>query len=283
MSTALERLHGTQATLFPEPYVVSTPAIKLNPATIRVERISIGQVVSFQRVMSKAVWRPAPGRKLAFLVKSQTNMLGLIVLVSPVINLAARDQHLDLPKDASDKGKALRKYADMSVCVAAQPFGWHWNGGKLIASIATTLGDHWHDQYGDTLRGITTTSLWGKGSQYNRLYKFLGYTKGFGHEHISDDDYAAMISWMRRNNVPIPSCRFGDGSNARMRRIAAYRKASGDKTVTLVHGNKRGIYYHEAVPPTKRSDVIDAWYSRWGLPRYERTRDQQPPYRNGLT
>jgi hypothetical protein len=232
--------------------------------------------------MSKAVWRPSPGRKLAFLIHANVGLIGLVFLSSPIINLKARDEYLNLPKDPSERGRALRSYCDMSGCVATQPFGWHWNGGKLIALLATTLGDAWTERYGDELKGVCTTSLWGRGSQYNRIYKFLGYTKGYGHQHISDDEYAKMLEWMRDNDVPIPSSRFGEGSNPRMRRIAAYRKASGDKSITLMHGEKRGIYYRDATSSSDRESIIAHWYERWGLPRYERTMHDDPPYTDGL-
>ena len=254
----------------------------IDPSRITVQQISSGEAATIQPLISKAVWRPAPGRKLAFAVLHNEDLLGLAFLASPVINLGVRDDYLDFPKDASLKGKVLRNYADLSVCVSIQPFGWRWNGGKLVALVATTLGDFWFDRYGDELKGITTTSLWGKGSQYNRVYKFLGYTKGFGHEHISDERYAEMMAWMRANGFEIPSSAFGAGSNARMRRIMAYRKASGEKTVTLLHGNKRGVYYHDAVDPASRADVINFWYERWGKPRFDRTKDLQPPYLSGL-
>lgn len=255
---------------------------ELDPKKITVEKVSAGVMQKLQPQMSKAIWRPAPGRKLGFLVRHENVLLGLIFLASPVINMSDRDSALNLPKDPSDRGKELRHYADLSVCVATQPFGWHWNGGKLMALIATTLGDFWLEQYGDELKGITTTSLWGKGSQYNRIYKMFGYTKGFGHEHISNLEYHKMIQWLRDNNHSVPSASFGAGSNVRMRRITAYRKLSGDKTKNLVHGKKRGIYYHAAQEASKRSDVIHYWYERWGKPRYDRTKDLEPPYKNGL-
>lgn len=233
--------------------------------------------------MSKAVSRPAPGRKLGFVCEHGEYLLGLIFLASPIINLGARDRFLNLPSDPADRGLALRHYADLSVCVSAQPIGWHWNIGKLLALLATTVGDVFEESYGDQLSGVTTTSLWGRGSQYNRIYKFLGYTSGYGHEHISDSAYQTMLSWMRANHVPVPSSRFGEGSNPRMRRIAAYRKASGDTEVTLLHGNKRGIYYHDAINSSQREETIMAWYERWGLSRYERTRHQTPPYVDGVS
>lgn len=261
----------------------STPAIELRPDAITVQQVQASVIQELQPKMSKAVWRPAPGRKLGFLIQHEEHLLGLAFLASPVINMKERDAHLDLSSNPSEKGKQLRNYADLSVCVAAQPFGWHWNGGKLIALLATTFGDFWENRYQDKLLGICTTSLWGRGSQYNRIYRFLGYTKGFGHEHISDTRYQEMLHWMRANNVQIPSSRFGAGSNPRMRRIAAYRKASGDRTVSLHHGHKRGIYYHGSEPPENRQKVINAWFIRWGKPRYDRTKLEIPPYQDGLS
>ena len=263
-----------------EPY--TCPLFEIDPALIKVDQVSTSVIVHYQKQMSKAVWRPAPGRKLGFLVKHGDAIIGLIFLASPVINLGERDNFLNLSKDKTKKGKELRSIMDISVCVSAQPIGWHYNLGKLCALIAPTLGDFFKARYGDELRHVVTTSLWGRGTQYNRVYKFLGYTKGHGHEHISDDTYKGMMDWLRSNGHEVPSCRFGDGSNPRMRRITAYRKASGDKTVKLVHGNKRGIYYHQAVEPSKRDEVIRTWFERWGRARYERTKELVAPYQNGL-
>ena len=64
-----------------------------------------------------------------------------------------------------------------------------------------------------------------------------------------------------------------------MRRIAAYRKLSGDKTVTLQHGHKRGVYYHDATPPEDRDAVIREWFTTFGWPRYKQTmRRNARPY-----
>jgi Domain of unknown function (DUF4338) len=266
---------------------VTTPLTEVRADDIRVLNVGSNVVAHYQRQMSKAVWRPAPGRKLGFLVVQDDNLLGLIFLASPVIRLSARDKYL-FPNAGSgfNYGKAIREYMDMSVCVSAQPIGWHWNLGKLMALIAPTLGDYVTERYPqDEFKGVTTTSLWGRGSQYNRIYKYLGMTKGFGHEHVSDAQYKRMVEYLESRTIfggRLPSCRFSDGSNPRMRRIAEYRKVTSDNNVTLEHGNLRGVYYHAAVPPQQRRRVIREWYERWGKPRYERTNNQLPPYQNGL-
>jgi len=255
----------------------------IDPDKIQVSQIDAGKMVFLQKRMSKAIWKPAPGRKLAFMVKHESDLLGLIFLASPVINMSARDNILNLSKDKSEKGKQLRNVADLSVCVSSQPFGWRWNGGKLMAMIATTLGDFWEQRYNDKLSHVVTTSLWGKGAQYNKVYKFIGYTKGYGHEHIPEEKYKDMLKWMKDNNIEIPSCSFGAGSNAKMRRISAYRKASGDMSVNLKHKKIRGIYIHEAIDPLQRNAVIHKWYEKWGYPRFTRKVNEIPPYNNGLT
>lgn len=267
--------------LVEKPY--SCPLVKIDPSKVWVKQTDSGTLAHWQRQMSKAIWRPAPGRKLGFFVMHNQDTIGLIFLASPVINLTERDKRLNLSKDPKEKGKQLRSIMDVSVCVSAQPIGWHWNLGKLCAMLATTLGDFFEQRYGEPLKHLVTTSLWGRGTQYHRAWEFLGYTKGHGHEHISDVRYSEMMQWLKEHGHEIPSCRFGAGSNPRMRRIAAYRKHSGDKSVTLVHGNKRGIYYHKAVPSSSRQEVINKWFTRWGLPRYERTKDKSAPYQDGLS
>lgn len=280
-SQPLPPLHDL--TLFGQSYAAPSADYRLiDPDSIFVEQCPTDVMVSYQRLMSRAVWRPAPGRKLAFLVKHNDDLLGLLFLASTVINLGPRDRFLDLPADSSKRGLALRHYADLSVCVAIQPAGWRWNLGKMLALLAPTLGDFWQNAYGDPLVGLTTTSLWGRGSQYNRVWRFLGYTQGYGHEHVGDDDYRVMVQRLRLANVTPSSARFGEGPNTRMARIMQYRRLSGDKRVTVFHGHQRGIYYHPAVNPAERPRVLAAWYERWGRPRFERMRDTEPPYLTGL-
>jgi len=268
---------------FPLYYNTTHQKIKINPDKIWVQQVPVNIMVELQKKCSKAIWRPAPGRKLGFLVRHKDKIIGLIFLASPVINLSVRDKYLNLSKDPAIRGKELRNYYDMSVCVGIQPLAWYWNIGKLCALIAPTLGDFINNRYpNDEFKGIITTSLWGKSVQYDRIYKFLGYTKGYGHFQISDDKYKEMINWLKKHNIEVPSSKFGAGSNSRMRRISAYIKYSGDKSVSIKHGQKRGVYYHEAIQSSERKNIIKFWYERWGLPRYNRVKNKKPPYYNGL-
>lgn len=265
-------------------YTVSTPLLEIHPEAIRVLSAPVEVVAWYQKRMSKAIWRAAPGRKLGFLVVQDEHLLGLLFLASPVIRLAARDKYLfpNAP-NGFDYGTALRDYMDLSICVAAQPVGWHWNLGKLMALIAPTLGDYVESRYPENeFRGVITTSINGgnKATQYTRVYKYLGETEGFGHEHISNDLYEDMRDYLRARGLEIPSARFGDGSNVRMRVIQAYCSARGEQ-INLRHGHRRGVYFHPATPPEQRPSVIQHWYERWGLPRYEKTKNLPSPYQSG--
>ena len=115
----------------------------------------------------------------------------------------------------------------------------------------------------------------------HNVFELDGETKHYEIKTMfEDEEYSKMIDWMKANNVDVPSCRFGAGSNARMRRIAAYNKAKGIKA-SMNHGKKRGVYYS---PCTNESveKIVKKWYDRWGKPRYERVKDKLPPYKNGL-
>lgn len=253
------------------------------PSKVKVLETDVTSLWRAQSVMARAPWRPCPGRKMPFYVIHGGDLLGLIFLSSPVINLGARDEYLGLSSDPSEKGVELRQYADLSVCVPVQPFGWEWNGGKLLALLATTMGDFWRRKYGDELLGITTTSYFGRGSLYNRIFRHLGYTKGFGHEQVSDEEYARMMEWLADEKIPIRASRHHAGSNFRMRRIAQYRKESGETSPRgniENHGNKRAIYYH---PTTTLSveEQVEAWLERWGSRRRKATQGKVPPYTHG--
>jgi hypothetical protein len=240
-------------------YPTTTPLMMIHPERIRIVPLTAG-MIKYQRAMSKARWRPSYGRNLGFLVVQDDALLGLIFLATPVIRLTVRDNYL-FP-GVKNPGNESRSYMDMSVCVAAQPIGWHWRIGKLLALIAPTLGDYIEARYPENkFKGIVTTSIFGgnKATQYTRIYKYLGETEGHGHENVDDATMKLMMKFLRARCphcspkcdpylIPrpsktqiaidespelwcvVPGCRWvkgvaGDGCNPRMRRIQAFYSA----------------------------------------------------------
>jgi hypothetical protein len=204
---------------------------------------------------------------MGFDLRHKGKLVGILFLSSPMPNLSCRDRFLDLPKDPSERGRALRHYMDLSVCVGVQPLSWYWNLGKLIALLATTVGGEFEQKYGDTLYGITTTGIYGAASQYNRIYKRIGNTKGFGTEHLSDKEYYAGLSPEVLARLPRTI------TNARMKRTKAMVGSD-------FHGKIRSVYY-SPVSSKGRDCLVLNWFERWGSPRYEKTCHREPPYHFG--
>lgn len=128
------------------------------------------------------------GRQIYILVKdlSTSKYLGIISLSSDVYSFEDRDKYIGW--NLEDKKTKLSMLMNMSTCVPLQPFGFNFNGGKLLASLVFSqeVQEYFQHKYNEPLLGITTTSLYGKSIQYDRLecLKFVGYTKGNSVQNI---------------------------------------------------------------------------------------------------
>lgn len=128
------------------------------------------------------------GRQIYILVKDllTSKYLGIISLSSDVFSFEDRDKYIGW--NLEDKKTKLSMLMNMSTCVPLQPFGFNFNGGKLLASLAFSqeVQEYFQQKYNEPLLGITTTSLYGKSIQYDRLkcLKFVGYTKGNSVQNI---------------------------------------------------------------------------------------------------
>jgi len=141
------------------------------------------------------------------------------------------------------------------------------------------------------MKWVITTSYYGRSSQYNRIYRELGRTTGYGTLHIPDEEMYKMEAWLRQKGINIPA----SSTSWRMKIVTRYWREQqkltygsllpglptriGDK---IFHGQIRSIYYH---PKDDRPvpEIVMDWYRRWGIPRWERMKDKEPPYQNGLT
>ena len=71
---------------------------------------------------------------------------------------------------------------NLSTCVSIQPFGYNFNGGKLLAKLAFSkeVMNKFKEKFNQELLVISTTGLYGKSVQYDRLkeLEYVGKTKG---------------------------------------------------------------------------------------------------------
>jgi len=156
-------------------------------------------------------------------------------------------------------------------------------------AASDVVGNHWKQRYGDDLAGLTVTSLYGRGVQYNRLkhFNYLGLTQGQGTVQISEDLYQEMRLVVEEEEGEIPGGRFTSGKNSRINII---RKACDylniDSRLLTTHGNQRGIYWCDRAENTSNflkgidkelkvkedltiENLTNHWRERWANRRIE--------------
>jgi hypothetical protein len=240
------------------------------------------------------------GRRIKLLIRDKglpnKPIIGIAALGSPIIHIPERDTFIGWDKNTRTKN--LIYTMDAYVIGAVPPYNYLL-GGKLISYVlastevrriyqtkykeAVTLIDK---RVSNLLVGIFTTSLYGKSSQYNRLkynnellFKEIGYTKGYGTLHLSEETIRAMIKLLKSNNIDI-SHAFGDGPSWVMRVIRAAGDLLGfDSDFLLRHSFKRSIYFvplaknyseilngHRKKPiyfNYSKKELVEHWRSRW--------------------
>jgi len=136
------------------------------------------------------------GRSIHLAVKEGKTgkYLGFIRLASPVINCKPRNEMLgQVFTQKPEWGKRFNNSAMMGfVIVPAQPFGFNYLGGKLLAAICCshTVREIVNKKYGMNLCLFETTSLYGSSkqvSQYDGMKPFIRY-KG-----LTDSDFLPMM------------------------------------------------------------------------------------------
>jgi len=136
------------------------------------------------------------GRSIHLAVKERVTgkYLGFIRLASPVINCKPRNEMLgQVFTQKPEWGKRFNDSAMMGfVIVPAQPFGFNYLGGKLLAAICTshTVREIVNKKYGMNMCLFETTSLYGSSkqvSQYDGMKPFIRY-KG-----LTDSDFLPMM------------------------------------------------------------------------------------------
>jgi len=148
-------------------------------------------------------WVRSPGRLITLLVRNESDnkLLGILTIASDMLSVENRDSFIGW--DEKERLRSLKHLAVVSSCVATQPFGFNFLGGKLLASLCSsnTIRDLWKEKYGDTLIGLTTTSLFGQFSMYNSIptWKSLGETKGMVLLKPDSSLYNYWRDWVKEN------------------------------------------------------------------------------------
>ena len=222
-----------------------------------------------------------PGRNMKFVVKDKTSgkLLGIICLGSDVTSLGARDRFIGWSLDNKYKDGKLKYTSIGTTICCVQPLGYNFLGGKLVAALVTSsvVREAWKKTYGQTLVGLSTTSLYGIHSMYNSIphWKTLGESVGRVTLKPDDSTYEVWVDWLKEN------------------RADEYNTV-GVKASQYQHGFKRGIFYADIYENGKEflrgeieekdlkmkqkyiddSDYIMKWWKPKAIRRYTKLFDE---------
>ena len=147
------------------------------------------------------------GRLIKILVLDENTgkVLGVSSIASDVISIGVRDNWIGWTKEDKFEKSKLNQTCIGSTIVPTQPFGYNFLGGKLIASLLCTndVRDAWENKFDQKLVGMTTTSLYGGHSMYQRIpfWKGLGRTTGRILLKPDDDHFEKWSKWLKENHL----------------------------------------------------------------------------------
>jgi hypothetical protein len=152
------------------------------------------------------------GRNLFYVLTDEVTgkYLGVICISSDFLDLTPRDTAIGWSRDIKTQQHMINHTAIGSTIVPLQPLGFNYMGGKLLAlmCLSDTVQKDWKRQYGDTLVGVTTTSLYGKTkagglSQYDGLQHWnpMGFSSGSVAFEPSRATKRIVFDWIKENHT----------------------------------------------------------------------------------
>jgi hypothetical protein len=152
------------------------------------------------------------GRNLFYVLTDEVTgkYLGVICISSDFLDLTPRDNAIGWSRDVKTQQHMINHTAIGSTIVPLQPLGFNYMGGKLLAlmCLSDTVQKDWKRQYGDTLVGVTTTSLYGKTkagglSQYDGLEHWnpMGFSSGSVAFEPSRSTKKIVFDWIKENHT----------------------------------------------------------------------------------
>jgi gas vesicle protein len=170
--------------------------------------------MSYMEITTSApVEASIPGKQMLWLVKEKNTglVVGMIRFGSPTINSRPRNQWLGKPLETTNP-EAMKRFNESAIMgfniVPAQPFGYNYLGGKLLAAICCShkVRRAINKKYGSNICMFETTSLYGSSSaasMYDGMRPFLrhnGLTDSNFAPMINDDNFRTLNEWFRERN-----------------------------------------------------------------------------------
>jgi hypothetical protein len=226
-------------------------------------------------------------------------VIGILGFQSPSADLGCRDGLFSYPED--QKLDLVNRTMDAFTIGAIPPYS-NILGGKLVAGLvaADDIRRAYWKQYGgkqtlmqgtaikQPLVAVTTTSVFGRSSIYNRLkYKDrllaepIGFTKGYGTIHL-EKFYADVQRLLLTETGEFVSGGYGSGPKIRWQNFVRALSILELSGAYLEHGMQREVFLFRFVSNLENGmsggrfgnhinlsvdEYADYWKERWALPR----------------
>lgn len=207
-------------------------------------------------LISRARYDRFPGRTLNFLVRDKVTKkyLGVISITSDMLDLSDRNKSIgaDISKFTKEK-HPFNITVNGQTIVPTQPFGSAFLGGKLLSLLCLSkdVMDAWKKTYGDTVVGVTTTSLYGDTgkdgkTQYDGLtpyWKKVGQSRGTAPIKMTDAVYKEVQEWVRLCHPEIYFQLAVKSTKDKKNRLQRFAYKELGLPVGTVSEHKRNVYY----------------------------------------
>lgn len=180
--------------------------LKIKPDLVFADnKADVKTWMTLRNFIHAQVYNQNVGRTMRCFVidRNSGRYLGVLALASDFVVIGPREKYIGWTADNRTKDKRLNFTAMAQTICPTQPFGFNYTGGKLMALLCCSdkFVNKWNEKYKkQALIGITTTSLFGRPSQYTRLkyWHDCGDTAGEQFLEPSEHIYQAMKEWMKK-------------------------------------------------------------------------------------
>jgi hypothetical protein len=225
------------------------------------------------------------GRVICILIKDKkiNKYLGIMSLSSDILNMSDRDKAIGWSQEEKINNKKINFISNLSTCVSIQPFGFNYNGGKLIAMLAFSkeVMDKYEEKFNNKLLAIVTTGLHGKSVQYDRLkeLKQVGMTKGNSIFWIPEEITKKCRQYMKNvHNINTTNYK-------KLEVIVRIISLLGLDKEELLSSNMKSIYLGFTRPNSQKylsgesnkindytfktaKEIFNEWLNRWAIQRF---------------
>jgi hypothetical protein len=256
----LQSIDKLPTSLFPpEDDLFSDFSMHPKDMDIEVCEIPLSQWETLLSITSSHVNRAPVGRNIPFAVreKNTQKILGFIRLASPVIYMKPRNDMLgQIWIQNKDTAARFNESTIMGFAIVpAQPFGFNYLGGKLLAAICTshTVREMVNKKYDMNLCLFETTSLYGstkQSSQYDGMKPYIRY-KG-----LTESDFIPMMNGKRYTDLKDyvedkVGDLLGEDESTTSRKLRSFTKIIA-LTKSALRGTDEGLAFSLTIENAKR-------------------------------